>query len=185
MATLPLNNWSVASIRQTSGISLEEIARNTKLKVTTLKAIEDANFDVLPGGIYNISYIRQYARAIGADEGALVKMYQSLRPDDNQSQAKTGVSRIEHPKPESRSNMAAAVSFSTQISASQAVLGKDVTVTGEIRSHEPLIIEGEVEGTIDVAGHLLTIAPNGKVRASVQAKEIDDMQLMWAIFRPA
>jgi cytoskeletal protein RodZ len=85
MATVPLNNWSVASIRQTSGISLEEIARNTKLKVTTLKAIEDANFDVLPGGIYNISYIRQYARAIGADEGALVKMYRTLSQDDEQS----------------------------------------------------------------------------------------------------
>ena len=85
MATLPLHNWTVASIRQTSGISLEEIARNTKLKVTTLKAIEDANFDVLPGGIYNISYIRQYARAIGADEGNLVKLYQALRPEDNQS----------------------------------------------------------------------------------------------------
>jgi cytoskeleton protein RodZ len=85
MAALPLNNWSVASIRQTSGISLEDIARHTKLKVTTLKAIEDANFDVLPGGIYNISYIRQYARAIGVDEVALVKMYQALRPNDSQS----------------------------------------------------------------------------------------------------
>jgi cytoskeletal protein CcmA (bactofilin family) len=69
--------------------------------------------------------------------------------------------------------MAAAVSFATQISTSQAVLGRDVTVTGEIYSHEPLIIEGEVEGSIDVAGHLLTIAPNGKVHASIQAKEID------------
>ena len=86
MATSPLKNWSVASIRQTSGISLEEIARHTKLKITTLKAIEDANFDVLPGGIYNISYIRQYARAIGIDEGALLKMYRTLRPDDNTNQ---------------------------------------------------------------------------------------------------
>jgi cytoskeletal protein RodZ len=87
MATLPLKSWSVASIRENNGISLEEIARNTKLKITTLKAIEDANFDVLPGGIYNISYIRQYARAIGADEGALVKMYQSLRPNDNEGRS--------------------------------------------------------------------------------------------------
>jgi cytoskeleton protein RodZ len=85
MATLPRESWSVASIRKTSGISLEEIARNTKLRVTTLKAIEDANFDLLPGGIYNISYIRQYARAIGADEGSLVRLYQSLCPDDSQS----------------------------------------------------------------------------------------------------
>jgi cytoskeleton protein RodZ len=87
MATLPLNSWSVASIRQTNGISLEEIARDTKLRVTTLKAIEDANFDVLPGGIYNISYIRQYARAIGADEGSLVNLYRTLCQDDNQSRA--------------------------------------------------------------------------------------------------
>jgi cytoskeleton protein RodZ len=83
MATLPRASWSVASIRQTSGISLEDIARDTKLRVTTLKAIEEANFDVLPGGIYNISYIRQYARAIGADESALVRLYQSLCKDDS------------------------------------------------------------------------------------------------------
>src|SRR5271170_6523670 len=69
--------------------------------------------------------------------------------------------------------MAAVAAFPTETSTSPAVLGKDVTVTGEIRSNEPLIIEGEVEGTIDVAGHLLTIAPNGKVRASIKAKEID------------
>jgi cytoskeletal protein CcmA (bactofilin family) len=69
--------------------------------------------------------------------------------------------------------MAAAASLRPETSTSPAVLGKDVTVTGEIRSHEPLTIEGDVEGTIDVAGNLLTIAPNGNVRASVTAKEID------------
>jgi cytoskeletal protein RodZ len=86
MATLPRESWSVASIRKISGVSLEEIARNTKLRVTILKAIEDANFDLLPGGIYNISYIRQYARAIGADEGSLVRLYQALCQDDSQTQ---------------------------------------------------------------------------------------------------
>ena len=69
--------------------------------------------------------------------------------------------------------MAAAASFRTEPSSSPAILGKDVTITGEIHSREPLIIEGEVEGTIDVAGHLLTIASNGNVRASVKATEID------------
>ena len=77
MAALPPDGWCVASLRQTKGISLEEIARNTKLKVTTLQAIENGDFDVLPGGIYNISYIRQYARAIGADESDLVQIYQA------------------------------------------------------------------------------------------------------------
>ncbi len=77
MSTSIMDGWSVAAIRNTKGISLEEIAHNTKLKVSTLKAIEDGEFDVLPGGIYNISYIRQYARAIGADEGSLVELYRT------------------------------------------------------------------------------------------------------------
>jgi cytoskeleton protein RodZ len=75
MATSSLETWCVASIRQTKGISLEQISDLTKLRVSTLKAIEDGNFDALPGGIYNISYIRQYARAIDADESHLIKLY--------------------------------------------------------------------------------------------------------------
>jgi cytoskeletal protein CcmA (bactofilin family) len=69
--------------------------------------------------------------------------------------------------------MAATAPIQTETLTTPAVLGKSVTVTGEIRSREPLTIEGEVEGTIDVAGHMLTIAANGKVRASIKAKEID------------
>ena len=80
MATSTLDGWSVASIRNTKGISLEEISNHTKLKISTLKAIEEGKFEVLPGGIYNISYIRQYARAIGADESSLVEMYRTKFP---------------------------------------------------------------------------------------------------------
>jgi len=75
MATSPPNGWCVASIRETRGISLEQISELTKLRVSTLKAIEDGDFDALPGGLYNISYIRQYARAIDADESHLVDLY--------------------------------------------------------------------------------------------------------------
>ncbi len=59
------------------------------------------------------------------------------------------------------------------MTSAYAVLGQQVVITGEIRSREPLTIEGELEGTIDVSGHRLTVAAGGKVRASVKAKEID------------
>jgi cytoskeleton protein RodZ len=75
MATSPLEGWRVADIRETKGISLEQISNLTKLRISTLKAIEDGDFDALPGGIYNISYIRQYARAIDADESHLLQLY--------------------------------------------------------------------------------------------------------------
>jgi len=75
MATTPQEGWCVASIRRQKGISLEQISTVTKLRIATLKAIEEGDFDALPGGIYNISYIRQFARAIDADESLLIQLY--------------------------------------------------------------------------------------------------------------
>ena len=66
----------LASIRRNRGVSLEQIAESTKLSVRFLDAIERGDFRKLPGGIYNTSYIRQYARAIDYDETALLEFYQ-------------------------------------------------------------------------------------------------------------
>lgn len=61
--------------RQQKGISLEAIATSTRLSLRQLNAIESGDFGKLPGGIYNTSYIRQYARAIGFDEADLLAFY--------------------------------------------------------------------------------------------------------------
>jgi cytoskeletal protein CcmA (bactofilin family) len=53
-----------------------------------------------------------------------------------------------------------------------AVLGKSVIVKGQIFSREDLTIDGEVEGTVELQEHRLTVGPNGKVVASVKAREI-------------
>ena len=65
----------LATIRRNRGIALEQIAAATKISVRLLDAIERGDFRKLPGGIYNTSYIRQYARAIDYDEAALLEFY--------------------------------------------------------------------------------------------------------------
>ena len=65
----------LATIRRNRGISLEQIAQSTKISVRCLDAIERGEFRKLPGGIYNTSYIRQYARAIDYDESAILAVY--------------------------------------------------------------------------------------------------------------
>lgn len=68
----------LAALRQKRGMSLEEIAESTKISVAYLRAIEEGSFEVLPGGIYDLNYVRQYARAIGFDEEALVAHYRRV-----------------------------------------------------------------------------------------------------------
>jgi cytoskeletal protein RodZ len=67
----------LASIRRNRGLSLEQISQSTKISVRALQAIEEGEFKKLPGGIYNTSYIRQYARAIEFDESEILSYYHS------------------------------------------------------------------------------------------------------------
>ena len=61
--------------RETRNISLEEIAAKTKIGIRLLRAIEEERFERLPGGIFNISFVRQYARHLGVNEEVAVREY--------------------------------------------------------------------------------------------------------------
>jgi transcriptional regulator with XRE-family HTH domain len=69
---LPL---SLAQQRLGRGISLEAIAQATKISRQFLEAIEAEEFEKLPGGIFNTSYIRQYAAFTGIDELSILERY--------------------------------------------------------------------------------------------------------------
>ena len=69
--------------------------------------------------------------------------------------------------------MSAAPSFGIESSAAKASLGKSVVVKGHLLSGEDLTIDGELEGTIEVLEHRLTIAATGRVRADVNARDIE------------
>ena len=53
-----------------------------------------------------------------------------------------------------------------------AVIGKSVVLKGQIYGREDVTIDGEVEGTVELQEHRLTIGPNGKVVATIKAREI-------------
>ena len=53
-----------------------------------------------------------------------------------------------------------------------AHIGKSVVIKGELSGSEDLYLDGEVEGSIELRDHSLTIGPNGQVRANINAKDV-------------
>lgn len=51
-------------------------------------------------------------------------------------------------------------------------IGKSIVIKGELNGSEDLTIEGHVEGTIQLRDHVLTIGPNGRIKAQVFAKSV-------------
>lgn len=53
-----------------------------------------------------------------------------------------------------------------------AMIGVTVKIKGDISSDENLVVEGQVEGTITLNGHELTVGQSGRINANVSAKTI-------------
>lgn len=51
-------------------------------------------------------------------------------------------------------------------------IGKSVVVKGELSGSEDLTIDGVVEGKIELKEHVLTVGPNGKIKAKIFAKVV-------------
>ena len=59
-----------------------------------------------------------------------------------------------------------------QLGRDMVNIGKSVVIKGELNGSEDLTIEGQVEGKIELKDHVLTIGPNGKIKAQVFAKAV-------------
>ena len=59
-----------------------------------------------------------------------------------------------------------------QLGRDMVNIGKSVVIKGELSGSEDLTIEGHVEGKIDLRDNVLTIGPNGKIKAEVFAKAV-------------
>jgi len=58
--------------REMRGVTLEEISESTKISSRCLQALEEEEFDKLPGGIFNKGFVRAYAHYLGIDEDQAV-----------------------------------------------------------------------------------------------------------------
>lgn len=71
--------------REARGIPLRDISEQTRISMRYLSAIESDDYKRLPGGIFNRSFIRAYAKHIGYDEDAAVSEYANMVRDQSDS----------------------------------------------------------------------------------------------------
>jgi cytoskeleton protein RodZ len=61
--------------REGRGIGLRDICEQTKISVHYLEAIEADDYKRLPGGVFNRSFIKAYAKCVGYDEREAIEGY--------------------------------------------------------------------------------------------------------------
>ena len=71
--------------RETRGIALRDISEQTRISMRYLEAIESDDYRRLPGGIFNRSFIRAYAKQIGYDEQEALEEYSTMMHERGES----------------------------------------------------------------------------------------------------
>jgi cytoskeleton protein RodZ len=69
---------SFKKARESKGISLVQIAAETRISTRFLSAIENEEFNLLPGGIFNRGFVRTYAGRVGLDPDQAIADYERL-----------------------------------------------------------------------------------------------------------
>ena len=71
--------------REQRGVPLREVSDQTRISIHYLEAIETNDYKRLPGGIFNRSFVKAYARYIGYDEKKAVEGYSRYIRDQGES----------------------------------------------------------------------------------------------------
>jgi cytoskeleton protein RodZ len=66
--------------RQARGLELARVADQLHLKPTLIAALEQDDYDALPGSVFIIGYLRNYARMLGLDPEPLLAAYRHRQP---------------------------------------------------------------------------------------------------------
>src|SRR5690625_2485436 len=72
------------AVREEKKISLEDIQQTTKIQKRYLRAIEEGQYDTLPGIFYARAFVKTYAEAIGLDPEPLFDQYENELPNPTQ-----------------------------------------------------------------------------------------------------
>ena len=101
----------IATARKKQGLSIKDVEESLKIRLRFLEAIENDEFDVLPGKAYVKGFIRSYANYLKIDPAPLIEEYKEIEPKESKpfydsAMAKLGTGPT--PKPRLRAFTASA-----------------------------------------------------------------------------
>lgn len=70
--------------REDRGISISEVAEQTRISSLYLESIENDDYKILPGGIFNKGFVKSYAKYVGVDEHEALQDYSNIVAKDSE-----------------------------------------------------------------------------------------------------
>lgn len=97
--------------REERGVTIHQIADATHIGARFLQAIENDDYGILPGGVFNRAFVRKFARQVGFDEEQAVRLYEEQLTEMGGEPARTSYLGMEDVEAKSSSGNGMLLSF--------------------------------------------------------------------------
>lgn len=77
---------SLRAERENRGLTLFDVEEKTKIRVKYLQALEEENFEEIPGEAYRLGFLRNYARFLGLDPEHILDLYKTQIDESDSSE---------------------------------------------------------------------------------------------------
>ncbi|MGA2191887.1 MAG: RodZ domain-containing protein [Nitrospirota bacterium] len=84
------------STREQKGLTLGQIAEKTRISHTFLKALEEDDYNIIPGEVFITGFLRSYSKELGLNEKEVLARYRELRPQQREPQAPEAGEQAQH-----------------------------------------------------------------------------------------
>ncbi len=96
---MPTIGEELKAAREKKGLSLTEIAEKTRISHTFLKALEDDDYSVIPGGVFVSGFLKTYSRELGLNVKDILTRYRELNLPPRETPAPEDQEVQHRPKP--------------------------------------------------------------------------------------
>jgi cytoskeleton protein RodZ len=73
--------------REKKGLSLSDVENATKIRVRYIKALETEQYQIIPGEVYRLGFLKNYARLLDLDPNTMINRYKSAQKSADQKSA--------------------------------------------------------------------------------------------------
>ena len=140
-------------VRETKGLTIDEVASKTRIRTDFVKALEDGNFAKLPDQVFARGFVRSYARSLGLDEeDAIHRFAQSAGPyyDKQVERERLKVRQAEEDRKRQANRKAVAIAIGVAILALIFLLSREQSSLLVHRSSSDLPSSGSKRTTAPV-----------------------------------
>jgi cytoskeleton protein RodZ len=166
-------------VRETKGLTVDEVSSKTRIRSDFVKALEDGNFSKLPDQVFARGFVRSYARSLGLDEEDAIQRFTKSAGafyDKQDERERLKIRQFEEERKRQANRKAVSVAIGIAVLVLIFLLSREQSSVLRVEDSDQIYAKQNIERNIAVAKDQLAAASSGEPEPAAEAPKQSEGQ---------